>query len=74
MMVNLFNSQSLNLYNDDAEVFSGLFTNPKKFLFAGETQKESGYQIVKSYHYSKFVKEMKRTIKNTENVSAFGTS
>jgi hypothetical protein len=79
MVVNLFDSRpDQSLINNDAEVFSGLFSNREVFFIAGEKHeaavKKYGYQNVRSNHYSIFVTEMKRRIKETENISAFGKS
>jgi hypothetical protein len=72
MVVNQFDGLD-NLEHNDAEVFSGLFSSPESIIFAGEdTDKRN--QIVADYDWNDFIRNMKRKIKETEDISAFGWS
>ena len=72
MVVNIFNDKSLeDLINDDAYVFSGLFTQPKCNTSDAE---KYGHKSVTNWHYDNFIDEMRTKITETRNISAFGKS
>jgi len=74
MVVNQFYGDNMDdLKNDDTEVFSGLFSNQKSIIFAGESSDKRN-QIVTGFDFYEFTTKMKRKIKETKNISAFGWS
>jgi hypothetical protein len=92
IVVNVFKSEC-DLINNDADVFSKLFSDSKRIIFAGEKDQKKaiehqkliqekdpkndliyGYQEVTDEQYSDFIKDMKKKIRETSDISAFGRS
>jgi len=69
MVVNKFNDKNWpDLKNDDAKVFSGLFSDRESIIFAG---KNESHQKVTRRDCDDFIKSMKGRVKVVKNISAF---
>jgi len=69
MVINKFAPGNEDLVNDDAQVFSRLFPNNKKIMAGPEDAYDNKVTDVK---YEDFIKDVKRSVIESEKVSAFG--